>query len=682
MTIKEVQPVTNETGNSQEPKNPVHEEITVWIPLSDGCRLAARIWRPDDALENPIPAILEYLPYRRRDGTINRDELKYPFMARNGYAGVRVDIRGSGDSEGLLFDEYAKQEQDDALEVIAWIADQPWCSGAVGMWGISWGGFNSLQVAARRPPALKAIMTLCSTDNRYTDDAHYSGGCLTEENLKWGTMFLGTSSLPPDPDVVGEKWREIWLERLEKMTCYPELWMQHPTFDEYWQHGSVCVKYDDIQCPVYAVGGWADGYANAIPRLMNHLSVPCKALIGPWGHAFPHLAFPGPAIDFLNESLRWWDHWLKGIDTGIMNEPKWHVWAQDSIKPATRYQHRPGYWTTSENWPPEDTKNTTFYLNRMGLRTTAEKETRLLIHSPLTTGIKAGDWCSYGMGPDQPGDQRSVDGQSLCFDSDDLEKNIELIGAPALELNLSSDCIQSHIIARICDIAPNGNSLFVSYGVLNLNFRNSFDHYEPIVKGESYQAKLLLNDCAHIFPKGHRIRVALSTNYWPMVWPSPESPTLSLKSGISKVILPIRDSIRKTGNIPETFALPEKVLPKICQQIGAQSMDQASLSYDAALGLTEVKRGFGFGSVRITDINLERSDSSILTNRICDSDPLSAESECFYKLQLKRDDWKANTKVELKLSATSDAYKLTGLLEAYENDIRIYTRNWNYSIPR
>jgi len=682
MAIKEVQTLTNATGKRLEPQELVHEEITVWIPLSDGCRLAARIWKPHDALQTPVPAILEYLPYRRRDGTINRDELKYPYLAKNGYAGVRVDIRGSGDSEGLLYDEYARQEQDDALEVIAWLAEQPWCSGTVGMWGISWGGFNSLQVAARRPPALKAIMTLCSTDNRYSDDAHYKGGCLTEENIKWGTMFMGTSTLPPDPDVVGEKWREIWLERLEKMNCYPEMWLQHPSFDEYWQHGSVCVDYEDIQCPVYAVGGWADGYANTIPRLMNNLSVPCKALIGPWGHAFPHLAAPGPAIDFLNQSIRWWDYWLRGIDTGIMDEPKWHVWVQESIKPASEYIDRPGYWTTTETWPPEDTKNTTYFLNTMGLETTAGTESNLLIHSPLTTGLKSGDWCSFGMGPDQPMDQRSDDGQSLCFETDYLEKDLEVIGAPSVQLNVSADCEKAHIIVRLCDVAPNGSSLFVSYGVLNLDYRNGFNHIDPVKKGEPYQIDLQLDDCAHIFPKGHQIRIALSTSYWPMVWPSPESATLSLKSGLSKLELPIRDSIRKAVDIPETFTLPEKPMPTICQLMSAPSQAEASYNYETDRGITEVKRGFGFGSVRITDINLERSDSSMLTNRINDNDPLSAESDCFYNLQLKRSDWKINTKVKLKLSATSEAYKLTGLLEAYENDIRIYTRNWNYSIPR
>src|ERR1700731_957635 len=181
------------------------------IPLKDGTTLAARIWLPEDAEQNPVPAILEYLPYRKRDGTYERDALTHPYLAGHGYAGVRVDIRGTGESDGLLSDEYSLQEQDDALEVIEWLAAQTWCSGAVGMMGISWGGFNALQVAARRPPALKAIVTICSTDDRYRDDVHYMGGTKLNAGFSWAAFLFGTMCRPPDPVLVGERWREMWL---------------------------------------------------------------------------------------------------------------------------------------------------------------------------------------------------------------------------------------------------------------------------------------------------------------------------------------------------------------------------------------------------------------------------------------------------------------------------------------
>ncbi len=227
-----------------------------------------------------MPAILEYLPYRKRDGTAARDELTHPYFAGHGYACLRLDMRGNGESDGVMLDEYAPQEQDDALEVIAWVAAQDWCSGKVGMIGISWGGFNGLQVAARRPEALKAIITLCSTDDRYADDIHFKGGCVITENLGWGATMLAYSSRPPDPALVGDAWREMWMERLEIEPFLAAHWLRHPLRDVYWQHGSVCEDFGAIEAAVLAVGGWNDAYSNAIPRMVRNLRSPARASSG------------------------------------------------------------------------------------------------------------------------------------------------------------------------------------------------------------------------------------------------------------------------------------------------------------------------------------------------------------------------------------------------------------------
>ena len=263
--------------------------------MRDGTRLAARIWLPEDAEQNKVPAILEYLPYRKRDGTYERDALTHPYLAGHGYAGVRVDIRGSGESDGLLWDEYAQQEQDDAMEVIAWLAAQPWCSGAVGMMGISWGGFNALQVAARRPPALKAIVTICSTDDRYRDDVHYMGGALLTARFGWASFFFSAMCHPPDPVLVGDRWRAMWLERLRNVPLFLETWLRHQRRDDYWRHGSVCEDYGAIECPVYAVGGWTDGYTNAIPRLLEHLHGAAQGPDRPLGACLSALRVARPA---------------------------------------------------------------------------------------------------------------------------------------------------------------------------------------------------------------------------------------------------------------------------------------------------------------------------------------------------------------------------------------------------
>ena len=298
--------------------------------MKDGKRLSARLWMPVTAAEARVPALLEYIPYRKNDYTALRDSIRHRYFAGHGYASVRVDMRGSGDSDGLLMDEYVMQEQDDAVEVIAWLARQPWSSGSVGMFGKSWGGFNALQVAARRPPALKSIITICSTDDRYETDIHYLGGChMAADHVSWAAYMLAYNARPPSPAVVGSaRWREIWKERMQSPP-YLEEWMRHQTRDSFWTHGSVCEDFSSIQCSVMAVSGWADGYTDAVFRLLRGLSVERLGIIGPWAHEYPEVALPGPAIGFLQEAIRWWDHWLKGSDTGIMQEAMLRAFIQD-----------------------------------------------------------------------------------------------------------------------------------------------------------------------------------------------------------------------------------------------------------------------------------------------------------------------------------------------------------------
>ncbi len=303
---------------------------------------------------NPVPAILEYLPYRKRDGTYERDALTHPYFAGHGYAGVRVDIRGSGESDGLLLDEYPQQEQDDALEVIAWLAAQPWCSGAVGMMGISWGGFNALQVAARRPPALKAIITLCSTDDRYRRRRALHGRLpAARPGFGWASFFFGAMCHPPDPALVGDRWRAMWLERLENVPLFLEIWLRHQRRDAYWQHGSVCEDYGAIQCPVYAVGGWTDGYTNAIPRLLAQLTVPAQgpdralgACLSAFRAARPADRLPagGAAlVGPLAEGHRYRRHGR--ADAARLDD-------RERARPRRYHETLPGRWVAEPSWPP------------------------------------------------------------------------------------------------------------------------------------------------------------------------------------------------------------------------------------------------------------------------------------------------------------------------------------------
>ena len=627
------------------------------IPLKDGTTLAARIWLPDDAEEKPVPAILEYLPYRKRDGTYERDALTHPYLAGHGYACVRVDIRGSGESSGLLFDEYAQQEQDDGLEVIAWLADQPWCSGAVGMMGISWGGFNGLQIAARRPPALKAIVSICSTDDRYADDAHYMGGTLLTAGLGWPFFFFGSMCLPPDPLLVGDGWRAMWLERLQNVPLFLDLWLQHQRRDAYWRHGSVCEDYQAIQCPVYAVGGWTDAYKNAIPRLLEGLTVPRKGLIGPWAHAYPHFALPGPQIGFLQEMLRWWDHWLKGADTGVMDEPMLRAWMMESVQPAPHHEVLPGRWVAEPSWPPPEIAPRRLFLTDDGLREAPAPLTTRAVSSPQTVGKCAGSWVPFGRGQDQAGDQLEDDRRSLVFETPPLDTRIEILGAAIVTLDVASDRPIANLAVRLCDVHPSGESLRVSYGVLNLAHRDGHENPALLAVGERYRVRIQLNDAGSVFPAGHRVRLALSTTYWPMIWPSPEKATLLIFGGT--LDLPLRPP-RATDALLPPFPEPEWAPPE---------------------EPTVTRRG-GMRIERIDRIGLELGSQGKSRFHIEEDDPLSATAELRRTQTISRGAWQIRIETEMRLSCTRDAFPLRGGLRAWEGESEVCRREWDRSIPR
>ena len=225
------------------------------IPLVHGTQLAARAWLPTNVSSCPVPAILEYIPYKKRDGTATRDEQMHLYWKAFGYACIRVDMRDCGESTGLMLDEYLQQELGDAVEVIKWLADQPWCSGKVGMMGKSWGGFNSLQVAAMAPPDPAAIVTVCSTDDRYADDIHYRGGSLLLENFSWAATMSCYMSKAPDPLLLPDTWRTLWLQRLEAMPFLAKQWLEHSYKDDYWKHVSINEDYSAIKAAVYCIGG-------------------------------------------------------------------------------------------------------------------------------------------------------------------------------------------------------------------------------------------------------------------------------------------------------------------------------------------------------------------------------------------------------------------------------------------
>jgi putative CocE/NonD family hydrolase len=665
----------------------IREIENCWIHLADGTRLAARIWLPEDAETQPVPAIFEYLPYRKTDGTAFRDALQHPYFAGHGYACVRVDMRGTGDADGLMLDEYLRQEQDDAREVLTWIAAQPWCTGDIGMMGISWGGFNGLQVAARRPPELKAVITLCSTDDRYADDIHYAGGCmLALEHLPWASIMFAYNALPPDPRFVGAHWRAMWHQRMAETPPYIEAWLTHQRRDEFWQHGSVCEDFSAITCPVYAIGGWADGYTNAVPRLLTGLTAPRKGLIGPWPHMYPELeGKPGPTIGFLQEALRWWDHWLKGEETGIMDEPMLRVWMQESMPPDDLPAERPGRWVAEERWPTPHGQPQVYYLANEALtETPAEGNPISLLGHPFT-GADAGLWCAYGRQGDLPLDQRAEDGRSMCFTSDPGTESVEILGFPEVTLKLTVDQPVAQVVVRLCDVAPNGVSTLVTRGVFNLTHRESHATPSPLQPGQQYTVTVQLNAIAHQLPAGHRWRVAISPTYWPWLWPSPNPVTLSLFTGRDcRLDLPVRAPSNDDATLPP-FG-PAEGAPPLPVQVLRTPAQHKGHHYDIVQRHLHHFDEIDAGRHLILGNGIERDATTRNYFDLSEADPCSAQVRCEHTISLKRDSGPHAFDIRVEtvstMSADKETFYVTNVLEAYEGTVRVFAKTWDFAVPR
>ncbi|MGE7834974.1 CocE/NonD family hydrolase [Viridibacillus arvi] len=654
-----------------------------WIVLKDGTRLSSRIWLPKVREGQKVPAILEYIPYRKTDGTRARDEPMHGYFAGHGYAVVRVDMRGSGESDGLLRDEYLKQEQDDALEVIDWISKQNWCDGNIGMMGKSWGGFNSLQVAARRPKNLKAIITLGFTDDRYNNDIHYKGGCLLNDNFWWGAIMLAYQVRPLDPHIVGDSWREKWLERLEEMPLWMAQWMEHQTRDAYWKHGSVCENYDDIEVPVLAIDGWEDSYTNTVLSLLKGLSVPRKGIIGPWAHVYPQDGVPGPAMGFLQEAVKWWDHWLKGKENDAMDGPMVNVWLEESMPPSSIKPVSNGEWIGLDSWPSNEVLTKTYQLTHGKLlEERDETEERVLLKTPLNHGLLSGEWMGAGVPGESPSDQRLDDGMAMVFEGDVLENPLEIVGYPRFEVQITSDKPKAMLFAQLSDVAPDGSVTRVSYGVMNLTHLNGHDQVDLLTPGAKVNAFVNLDCCGHKFKAGHRVRLSVATTFWPMFWTMPEDATLTLNLETAKFSLPIFKGSRASG--PNMSPQSAPLTPTT---ILSEGKVDRSISYDILTDtwtcITDGVGGvFGEGVYRFDDIDVTVEHNLRRELTLSNANPLSAKYTIFQKMRIGREGWWIEADITVTQNSDAENFMIVGEMDVKENDRPVFHKNWDQKIER
>jgi putative CocE/NonD family hydrolase len=644
-----------------------------WISMPDGVRLAARIWMPEGAAAHPVPVVWEYLPYRLWDDLRWRDDKTGENLAPFGVAFVRVDIRGTGNSEGVMVDEYDVPELNDGVQVIAWLARQSWSNGSVGMRGISWGGINALQIAAMRPAGLKAIMPMGCVVNRYRDDAHYMGGAYGEQNMGWGTAFKGDMASPPDPQVVGAHWEAMWRQRLKATPSILRTWSTHQRYDSYWKRGSIATDYTAIECPVYVVDGWGDPYESIIGELLANLKVPRKGLIGPWGHIFPNLATP-LGLDWPYEEVRWWQHWLEGGDTGIMDEPMLRVYMMYRADSEAFPDEVPGRWVAEDVWPSPRTAPSNLYFDAGGRLSAAPgSHDHVRYIGNRIVGLTKPQWV-YGRPTEF--EQTPDDRNSLLFDSAPLDRDLEILGLPVAKIRVSADVPVAQIAVRLTEVTPEGKSWLVSYNVLNLTRRDSMEQPTALKSGEFYDVELPLYLIAHRFKKGNLIRAALSEGLWPLVWPSPRIATLHVALGASYLVLPVRPSPEREApfTIPVIHAGPAHV-------DGPRGIHAQMPTRDAT-GRIRYDRDGQPSTTFISAVGTTTTTTSSRIIEVTEGDPGSCHMKLDHINRWKRGDWDCTIQFGADLTATAEVFHLKEWVVARHGDVEVFRRETPSTIKR
>jgi predicted acyl esterase len=506
------------------------EHRRAWITMADGTRLAAQLWLPD---ERPAPVVIEALPYRMDDLTSAYVSEYERLCDEGGFAVCRLDIRGTGSSEGIATDEYTAAELDDICQVIAWLAEQEWSTGRVGMYGTSWSGFNSLQVACLRPPALQAIVPIYASDDRYTDDVHYMGGALKAIDLiDYELYMVAGNALPPVPAVFGPGWRELWQRRVDEAEPWLLRWLDEQADGPYWRHGSVRPDYSRIDCATMIVAGWADGYTNIAFRGFEALTGPKRVILGPWGHGSTATALPGPHIDLVPELIRWFRRWLADEENGVDAEPPIAVFARRSTVPAPDLAEMRGEWRSEATWPPERLTEQVWRPEGGGTDT---------IHVRGNVGPAAWISCAGKLPWGLPDDQRADDAFSLTYDWEPLTAELDVMGHPRVRLTVTSPVPVAYVSAKLCDVFPDGTSALAGRGLLNLAHRNGHDVPVALEPGVPTEIEIELEATSWVFEPGHRLRLSLAGADWPNIWPPPSGAPLQVDRASIQLTLPVLD---------------------------------------------------------------------------------------------------------------------------------------------
>lgn len=667
---------------ASEPRHRVEVRRDVRIPVRDGLELSANLWLPQPTEATPVarfPAILEMIPYRKDDWRWANDEARGQWLAARGFAVCRLDVRGTGSSPGIALDEYTAQETLDGYDAVEWLAAQPWSNGNVGMWGISYGGFTAIQVAMLRPPHLRAIVPVYASDDRYTDDVHYIGGCVTASELsQYAVSMIGSNALPARPAYRGEAWEREWHERLEKTPVWLFEWLRQQLDGPYWRQGSLAPGWKTLVVPVFLIGGWMDGYVNSALRMLeNCRNAPRRALIGNWVHALPDEAYPGPDIDWLHEVVRFFDHWLKGVENGVMDEPALTYFERDYAPPEAFPAAWPGRWRSEPLTMPGGPIRV-LHLSPAGGLTASRPAagTATFTHRP-TIGTASSlswgaGWPPNGLARDLRPDEALLPG----WTSAPLAEAVYLFDRPLAQLAISSTMPVATAVVRLSDVAPDGTIAQVTAGIQNLTHGLGREP-QPLAAGEIVDVPIFMRATGYRFVPGHRIRLSVASAYWPVIWPSPYPGELTVHLGRSYLMLP---------TVPAEARLPTPTLrtdPPGLPDVGARSSDESAvwqIQRDVLAGSVTVTTGSG-EAVTLPD-GTSLYSSELLEMTASDGDPAHARMRTEVVYRLDQDGRAISVRANGLMTSTETEFDLSVDLDVTLDGSPFHHGNWAETIPR
>ncbi len=680
---------------ASQPRHGVAALYDVRIPVNDGLELSANLWLPQprpDAPDERFPAILEVIPYRKDDWRLASDMARGEWLAARGFALCRLDVRGTGSSPGIALDEYTPRETQDGYDAVEWLAAQPWCNGNVGMWGISYGGFTSIQVAMLRPPHLKAIVPVMATDDRYTDDVHYIGGCVTVSELsQYAVSMVGMNAMPPKAEYRGAAWADEWRERLEKTPIWLFEWLRQQHDGPYWRQGSLAPEYGAIEAAMFLIGGWMDSYVDPVLRMQERCTAPRRSLIGNWVHSLPDDAYPGPNLDWHHEMVRFFDHWLKGIDNGVMDEPGLVFYQREYAEPEPFPAGWPGRWRAEASLPAAGAgewalRLTPGDLPLVGGLAEAGAEAgppaiERFRHRP-TSGTRAAlSWGAGGAPNGLARDLRPDESLNPTFTSEPIQQPIDILGFPVAVLAWESSAPIATAVVRLMDVAPDGTSSQVTAGILNLTHRESHAAPSPLEPGVVTEVRIPMRAAGYRFLAGHRIRLSVASAYWPVIWPSPFSAEYVLHLGgeaDSRLILPtipVGD-----GSLPVP---PFKTTPAGLRVLGSSTDEPSTwrVTDDVIQGTVTVSTS-EFGESVMPDGKSSLYTGERLEMTAADADPAHARmhNEVVYRVR----DRGAEILIEASgtISSTETDFHMNVGLRVTLDGAPFFERGWLETIPR